>query len=354
MNSGHRVEELDILRSIGIVCVLLGHLPNYLPPHPWSAWLYYAFTSLGVGLFVCVSGFALTQRYMYREGFRPFRFLKRRLVRVYALYIPALLLFVLEFHFLRVYHEIDLSPLLPNLLVHILAGQALLFPWASQLPTLWFVGMIVFFYVCFGLIALCRSGPEGIAVIALTVAILSIYRLVLGIVDIRVFLYYPVFLSGILLRRLGVLSSNEIGRRLGLSAMVLWLGSYVLFRALGLEPARNWSCNNQLLRCLPSLAMIEAYVLSGTLFLLWLASNGVRRMSEGMKRIALRMSVASYAVYLFHRPVFAVLGWFGENVVGLSLVIRVGLLVLLAVGLFAAGYWIQTNVNQTLRKWGVI
>jgi peptidoglycan/LPS O-acetylase OafA/YrhL len=346
----NRIVDLDVLRVAAIILVLLGHLPGYFPDYPLLDWIYYAFTSLGVGLFVFVSGFVLTHQYMYRERFQPSRFLKKRLIRVYSLYIPALVLFVTGFHYLKIHHKINLSPLAPTLVVHLFAGQALLFPWVNQIFTLWFIGLIVFFYVCFGLIALCRTRYQVIAAIALTGGIILLYRLVLGVVDIRVFLYYPVFLIGVFLRRQRVISLHDIGNRWGVFFMVICVVSYVIFRRMGLAAVRNGVCGSGLLSCVPNLALVQVYVLSGTMFLWWLSSKGIEWLSKEIKRVVFRMSVASYAVYLFHRPVLAAFWWFGENVIGLKVLGKAGVFPVLVAGLFVVGYWIQQGSNWVIGK----
>jgi peptidoglycan/LPS O-acetylase OafA/YrhL len=351
MASGQRIAELDVLRVTGMISVLLGHLPAYFPHDPFLGWIYYAFTSLGVALFVFVSGFVLAQGYAGRKDFHFLRFLGKRLARLYILYIPALILFIVEFYYLEIYHTVNLTPFVPSLLAHLFAGQVLLFPWVRQLFTLWYVGLIVFLYLFFGFLALCKNTYQAIAVIALTSAILLFCRLVLGIIDIRLFLYYPVFLFGVFLGRRKVSLSSGIGHCVGLSALVLGVASYGLFRATGLAVVRG-TCNNQPLGCVPSLALVEVYVLSGLVFLLWLSSRGAKRMSKEVSRIVFRMAVASYAVYLFHRPVLAAVWWLGESVIELGQVGKIIAFPIVVVGLFVAGYYIQQGANRILGKPG--
>jgi len=348
MGTRQRLIELDILRALGIVCVLAGHALDYVPAAPWAR-SQYALTTLGVGLFTFVSGFALAYSSAGAAPTPSMRFLKQRLGRIYPLYIPALLIFVALFYYLKLSPRLHFKPVIPNLAAHLFSMQALLSPLVTPSFTLWFIGMIVPFYVFFMLIVRCKTARQAALTIILIPVLLLMARFVFGIVDVRILLYYPVFIAGILLSRLGVLSSRRLDYRLALLGLAVSALAYVAFQNLGMTKVLDESCGrNQIIACAPDAAIILTYMLSAIVFLLWISSRWTRHMPDPVRQAILFVSFSSYAVYLYHRPLLLTFGWL-TTLMTFGVAGRTVLLVGLMILLFPIGYGLQ-NLQDRLQS----
>jgi len=197
-----RLPEIDILRIISIlIVVLLIHIPqNYAYNFYMDLDLYGVFfiNHIGIyvamGSFVFVSGFGLYLNTNYRRinsREKLFTFLKKRFLRIFPLYWIALVLFVI---FLG-YTNID--PLYT--LAHILGLQIVVAPlFGPPMLTLWFIGIIVIYYLIFVVLSFLGSIHR---IIPASLAILFFFvflNVIFGLVELRFFLYYLMFIAGII------------------------------------------------------------------------------------------------------------------------------------------------------------
>ena len=296
-----RFIEIDIIKAFAISAILVAHLSQYISTMPFLTWISYALTNLGTGLFTFASGFSLSHSTSFEEQFRPLDFVKKRVFRIYPLYVPALFLFILMFHYLELYHHLDFAPVWLNTLVHLVGGQALLYPKVSQSFTLWYIGLIIPLYLCFIAIASCKTRLQRFLVAGgIAVALCTAHGL-FGIIDVRMFLHYPIFIAGILANRIGILSSRRIGGALALITLPVCIGSYVAYKTLWLLPVQNQYCGAWFCECAPSLALIATMMASGVMFWLWASSQLRTRMSKRTRGLVLFLSIGSYGTYLYHR-----------------------------------------------------
>jgi hypothetical protein len=122
--------------------------------------------------------------------------------------IPAVLacihFFVLESYNIGAL-TIDIS--FSSMLIRLSGLQALLVPrFINPVSTIRFVGMILIFYLIYPLIVyLPRDGPHLILASCAVLLPFVVMRLAFDIIDFRFFMYYGIFVAGILASKYGVM-----------------------------------------------------------------------------------------------------------------------------------------------------
>ncbi|MGZ4906008.1 MAG: acyltransferase family protein [Halobacteriota archaeon] len=208
-----RLLELDIIRALATSLILISHLTYYLHTNSlwWGHVLITYLTLFGLGAFFFLSGFVLGYR---DRNFNTWSdvmiFYKKRLIRIYPLYLAALTVAVSAFIlFPRLHFSLSAS----QALVYALGLQGLLGPnYAPDFYMFWFVGVILLCYLIYPL--MMRYGSNSKAkLLSISAAIFVLFlsmRLFFGIVDVRFFLYYFVFVSGIIV---SIFDIKKLGKR---------------------------------------------------------------------------------------------------------------------------------------------
>ncbi len=271
-----RLSFVDWLRG-GSVLYIVGfwHMLEYAPGvafngGPGAARL----TVVVLGLFIFLSGFLL--------GSRPLRlcwkdlgsFYRRRLLRIYPLYLATLVLFV----------AVGLTVWSAALKAAV--GASMLC--RPSPPTLWFVAMLLCYYVIAPLLIASAAKQKNFAAAAggLFVGIVLIVWL-LPDADNRIATYFPAFAAGVYWARRGKPASGGLTAGLIMVAVVVLTASIVLSRPglnfllvaalAGLGPMALFAVCERHQRWLPALRIVQA------------------------------VSYAGFVMYLVHRPVFMTL-----------------------------------------------
>ena len=292
------------MRVAAMLLILAAHLPAYgALPFLAATGMYTVF--LGLTIFVFVSGYSLAVTNWHIESLRDVRrFLLRRIYRLFPLYIPAVVLFIVMFHILGAYHQMDMSPFWLNTASHVLGLQGLLSPQLTPMFTLWYVGVAQMYYIAFVVLARYSRSFGTLCVLALLVlATFAGIRLALGLVDNRFFMYFPAFFLGILAAR------TELLRRPPGVPTVLVLTTVAVLTGVWL-----WEYRRQVYDASGSLYLssglgVEALRLAFTLSSVGAIASLSRRVSDSLHRglvgVITFASLASYAVYLYHRLVLS-------------------------------------------------
>ena len=285
------IREMTVLRAVAILSLFLAHLHQYID----IVFLEKIFTlssNVCVGLFAFASGYCLTLGKDISDRRGIFAFLSRRLRRIYKLYIPALVIYIL------MYEPGDQHKLV-SFAVHLASLQVLLEKFVTQYFTIWFIGMIVPYYVLFAF-ASYLSG-RGFAIrksTSLLVLFLVLYACRLGtICDSRFFFYAPCFIAGVFMceRRYLQEKPYPLGALLAfvISSFALIFAYFVFKDATG----------EFYVRILKAAALI-AYALTIPLCGLYAAQLAVRLKLDRFRTIDI-VSDSSFAAYLFHRPILS-------------------------------------------------
>ena len=263
---------------------------------------------------------------------------------------------------------VDLSP--SGLLIQVLGLQAILAPrFIDPIVTNWFVGVILVFYLLFPLLMyLSNKGMNIIAASFFILLPLIALRIAFDIVDFRFFLYYGIFVAGILASRYDVMHRHTPQVRFLCISAVLFapLYAYIGIRfapQLVHAAAYGLLFNANPLTFLPagtSLSVTFALFLIITLNLLMLlfvyvVFTAARLSAHSMRKMTLNLllaiAFAAYCIYLFNRLVFdcghAILdAWFHLT----SIQIDIGMVFLVVPILFAFSYLLQREENEVIKR----
>jgi peptidoglycan/LPS O-acetylase OafA/YrhL len=276
-----------------------------------------------LGCLVFISGYVLTRRYTApgdREGSGAF--LTRRLLRVYPLYVVALLGYVVY----------DRSLTLLNVAAHLLSLNLVLTPATGEpLRTIWFVSMIIFFY--FAYVGFARMRAAGAVIVAvLATLMLLVVNTWTGYTDERLALFLPLFAAGVVMARRQVL--------LRLRAAPVYVSTAV-FLLCGVAQLVRIS-----LPTLPAALLRILWMLSGVLPIWAAASWLIRKLGWG--RWAGRLCYASFCAYLFHRHIYRILLLIFQPSSGGGTVLYLAL-----VGVpmaFLTGYFVQSAYDRLVSR----
>lgn len=285
MSRRERIVEFDILRSMSILLLFFHHSNAYelgLLGHPLAPLRPFVGTFV-LGAFVFVAGYLSIRA---QEDLRGF--LRSRISRVYLPYVVALLSFI-------VILGVRLSA--RELVIHLLGLQMVLAPRLSHpIDTLWFVGMILPFYVLFGIAArYVKHVLYLVLCLVLCTAALVLVRTRLGLVEDRIFYYLGVYAVGLILAKTGRLQALTSPRWFPIKAAV-WV--------LGIGLLTMYSDHYRTILSPGLVLSIAVFVLASILLVLSVARlPTIRNLCPGLRR---SISYAAYVSYLLHRPIWRI------------------------------------------------
>jgi len=341
-NPSARIQYLDVLKVILILCVLFQHLPEYLGYNPLTFLNMRVFTEqlggIGVSGFVILSGIGLGYAHLHRHHkFSIGKFWRQRMLRITPLYYLALAAWLFA---------VALIPPM-NLLAHMLFIHVFFRDYSHNPGSLWYVGLIVQCYLIFPLALqmLKRSRLEFLWLATLLFYALGIWLISVGFyLSDTVLMYGPEFVLGMdFALRMKNRNSNpytsRVGWLIGAIALVTFVVAYQTPQWWGLSPAITWPLTT-----------------SGRIGFFLVILNIVSRVKTSRFEVAIvPLAYASYAVFLFHRPMWtaAILsplwGWFGRLPDVLAGAVQFSYLVLLGIPLiFVISYWMQSSYDHTL------
>ena len=296
--------ELDVLRVIGMALILYSHSTAYLGWSPRVNWLLPHPGAVGLSIFFFLSGFLLKRSLMGREHqFDILTFLKSRSIRIIPLYWIAILAFILVFHFWQLFHPYNFEPLVGTVLTHAFALQLAIHPRVPEIPTLWYVGALIPYYLLFAISARLNL-IRFLAVNLLTLGVLYGLKFALqsadiALIDMRLLIHFPTFLIGVCCARfdynLEFLKKNKLAIFISstvLAVVYLQLVGYsgTLLNKLDLTPVNITYYGYCLLWAISFISL--AYVISP--------------LAKRIPSVIAFLSVTSYPIYLFHRPLYGI------------------------------------------------
>ena len=285
---GRRDAGLDVIRVLAIVVVIsVLHATSYLTWSDGSSarlpeWVALVLTALSLGSVTAVSGFVIGRGYpALADSAAVRRFASRRFMRIYPLY--ALALTVFWFAWFR-----DRS------VAWVVAQYACLGPFLVRVVgppvnTLYYVSIIAFCYAAYAAIVRLRTTTSRSFAVVAVAAALVVGNTVVHTVDERVVVYSAAFLTGALLGRSTGLLERARSAVWVLVALSLAAGIGLALTGAGVPLAARLPLKVAL--CVASFVP------------LWMIAEKAALLlpARGLAIAAF----ASYAAYLFHRPVLS-------------------------------------------------
>ncbi|MCP9914992.1 acyltransferase family protein [Cyanobium sp. ATX 6F1] len=286
---GARNPGIDLIRSVCILYIVgFWHLLGYAPAiDGYKNDLTHRLTLVVLGLFMFVSGHLIGRsRNAAAKGWSSIpKFYKRRLIRIYPPYLLALLLF-------KLCGLLESGQLLPAVfLVSSLIGH--------QLRTLWFVEVLVVFYLLAPFLLLLRQSTgagasrlKGAALLMMLIGADVLLSRMIPHSDPRLFFYFPAFATG-------VISAS-------------WPSTQPIDGPL---PTRISTLTYIIPACIAAVVVSFGHgdfnennlaIFPLALFGPWALFLVVNRLETRLRLpgFLLQLSLSSYFLYLFHRPVF--------------------------------------------------
>lgn len=333
--------EIDIIKVIAIIIIVFGHIDNYLsdPSSIRTAGSYLVL--IGLSFFFFASGYTLPMHNQRFEKVSDFlSFYKKRCIRIFPLYLIALATIILIFGFLNISagNATPYNLSLLNVGVHIFALQALLPVFSMQ--AMWFVSMIFIFYIIYPFVVLSTKKTKSLLICLLTIFFaFAALRFFFGLIDIRFFEYFPVFIFGVIASKNHLFSDTKFNRFIILSSFPLIITGLLLFTGY------RFVFNNPFGQYI----IIPVFLIFITIFGYYVAKLCVPHLKKSGESIISKMAYSSYAIYLFHLPLLALLlailtCIFNNPVTTDLLIIIFGI-----PSTIIAGYFIQCYSDKVLR-----
>ncbi|MHA1475066.1 MAG: acyltransferase family protein, partial [Promethearchaeota archaeon] len=375
--------ELDILRIIScLIVVIIIHIPNnYAYPFymDLSVYMGYLLHTLGIsvsmGSFVFISGFSLylsksNRNLNSKEKIK--NFLKKRFLRIFPLYWLALIIYLIIFH--------DSSMSFIYGVAHVFGLQMIFAPMGGDpIWTIWFIGIIVIYYLIFILLSYLDSLKKVIPASILIQAVFVALNLLFDMVDYRFFLYYNIFILGIIMAKVYIStqftkvkeSLTQKNKNLPLFFVCLMAvisiplyfvlaqfrynyfnsnyGGRFLFLVIEMQPGIFEVASAFVLT-----QLIIVFYLIGSLSLLYLVMKILRKIfkEEKINKIISVISYSTFGVYLFHRPIIILLSAIVTGIFNVDMLARgnfyIALLFVPIIFLFS--YYLQKMVDWRVAR----
>ncbi len=332
--------ELDVLRIMAMGLILFEHSRPYIGWDPRWKWLVPDLGGVGLTVFFFLSGFLLRRSlYGRAQAFDAIAFLKARCVRIMPLYWLSIAVFILVFHVARIFRPTDFSPLLLTFFIHASGLQLFFAPHASEMFTIWYMGALIPYYLLFA--ATAKLNPvKYVAINALILGALYGLKFVLqqrGIdfLDSRLLLHYPTFFLG------ACYSNFDVNLALVKKHRWMLWSVFTVLMLIFLQWRGSVGIDYSEVQVAGANFAYYAYCLLGAISLIgssFIIAPTVRRYAATVATL----SASSYAVYLFHRPIYSVFYDFILKYISTSPVLRTAMFPVLT----AALIWIAFTVSQ--------
>ncbi len=341
-----------LLNGVFILAVLLLHHGSYTHDYIWRLRPFLVdkyLQKLAVGGFLFLSGYKLTESKLATTAKS---FLINRFTRIYPPYFLSLVVY----SFTDYPYKNESLPSLKNFVLHVFLLQSVLPDFdGAMYRTLWFVSLLFCCYLLFlATRKLVHRASAYLLVTSILVLGIGLVRYVFAGMGVAVFLEsFEVFVSFF---SMGMLYSAH---KLRIQAFIR--NKTVLYRALVAVTAAlfaiakfylvsqaNTAENDSTSVYLYYFNFIAILMTTIPVYLLFL--SGVVTVSVKNKRLHAAIqstTVASFFVFLFHRPIWAVLGslWYNSGFVHSLYIFGVGLPLI-----FGLSYWGQTAYTRLLRS----
>jgi len=342
----NKLIEFDFLRALAIISIVFYHL-RYVVPYSLifgNPLIYGSLRELGLGIFSFASGYLIaynTPEFLSFEDIR--KFYKKRVIRLFPLYWLALLCVMVAyfvFAMLSEFPEIfsffytglfDQS----QLIVNILDLQIFTNPERS---VFWYVSFILVCYACYPLIKkLAKSDGQILLVSLLIMGVFGVLRIFFDLVDDRFFLYFLLFIGGIIVNNRKVLERSFSKKKelvLVFLTGILILINYMYFK-------------NTFIKIV---SLDLALLCFCILFVLLVRTKTLTAFTTRFEYTITFIAFGSYAVYLFHGLILES-GHLLSFKLGLTpLANELFILFLIVPVIFIAGYYLQMVDNRIMKK----
>lgn len=326
-------QNIKLLSTLFIFVVLFLHHTSYsVAPFRTYDVVNVFLVYFSVGGFLFLSGYKLAKN----KGVESFSvFWKNRLIRIYPLYAIAVFVFSIALYWGKT-----------NLLVLIihLLGLQMVFPglFGQNFLTLYFIGILLVFYLFFSLTKKYQKDPRSFTVLSVAVfciALLVKYTLSgnITVFSSPLFIYFPVFTAGMLLAD----SEERVAGFMHRHMIAIFFWFFFLIPAM-LVSIRYFAAEEN------AFVLLSAVVIGSVLIPLHTILVLFGRHWRRVPSVVSAVSYASFAMYLFHRPIWGLMQAVYPDRTLLQWAYIVGVGVPLIIGV---SYVLQYSYDTIRRAW---
>lgn len=313
MQQNNQIYSIQLLRAIAVSLVVYAHsidLVEYFKIGSFQASYKYLqnFGAIGVDIFFIISGFIMVYVTSNLEGISKIKaFFKKRIIRLYALYIPYMLFFIF-------YKHPDVRTILKNLLLLPIFDNGTQFIMPS-INIAWTLSFELFFYMLFTIALIIYKKKHSIITI-LIFLILILTGLLLKSTEVHfVFITNPIFIEFVLGIILGIIYTNKI--KIPLTIVILMMVYAILnyhlliHNGYGSVSEANFTIDGSASLRRVFLWGIPSFLLVGSILYLFQHSFAslfaTNKIVEFIKKTTMLIGDASYSIYLTHTLFFSAL-----------------------------------------------
>ena len=339
--------EIDVLKAAAIVLIVFSHLHFYLNFKDAVTAFDPYIAEFGICLFIFTSGYTL---YMNNHNIHTVSdivtFYKKRVSRIIPLYWVAIIGFIIFFGALHFYAQdqanSDYSA--AGIAINAFGLQAVL---GHELPTMWFIGVILIYYVIYPVIMYFSKNSKDILLVSLVVVpILVSLKFAFPSVHYYLYLYYLVFISGILASSLNLFFDKRYERYMTAFPLLMLVALLVQMKLFNGEAQEfiGFSLQNLISTAVYSGALDLLGISFCVIAFLFVRSVIPLASARALKTIS-AIALGSYATFLFHEiflSIFKSIYIFGQlnNIYS-----DIGILLIAFPFVFLMGYVIQSSYN---------
>jgi peptidoglycan/LPS O-acetylase OafA/YrhL len=348
-----RLVVFDFIRLFAILMVVLSHTLK-VGSVPFDIGY---LGILGNALFFFISGYLI---YLNNSTFKSkkdiLKFYKKRLLRIYPLYIMAFLFLLFVSFILGTANTY--SPF--EIITSILGLQMVFYPKLITSPIiLWFIGMILIFYVIYPLVMYFsrQSIIKYFILSCFAIGLLVLVKVFTGFIGGGVFEYYFVFVAGVLAAWVQIFKSKKIHIISILSWIIFAICVFitqVIHPSIG--DAEHLSLSLSVIIPVGFVILLRMIYGISAVFVLYSAFNFIKP-NKNISSFIVSGAFAAYAVYLFHGPFFSIVNKIITSIGGvvsefiLSPIVYDILLILISIPvIFIIGYFLQKGENICIKK----
>lgn len=320
MQQRNQIYSIQFLRAIAVSLVVYAHsidLVEYFKMGSFQASYQYLqnFGAIGVDIFFIISGFIMVFVTKNVDSFsKVTSFFKKRIIRLYALYIPITLFFIF-------YKKPDVFTILKNvfLLPIFDSGTQYIMP---SVNIAWTLSFELFFYILFTL-ALFINRKKHSTIVMLILLLLVLTGLLIKSNEVHfVFFTNPIFLEFVFGILLGILylKKIKIPNAITLLMLISALVSFGLLIYNGYDAISeaNFTIDGSASLWRVFLWGIPSFLLVGAILYLFQPalpfSNSIdsesKRVTSIFRKLMMLIGDASYSIYLTHTLIFSVFIYF--------------------------------------------
>lgn len=298
-----RLIEIDLLRTIAILCIIVTHYNNYAlysVNHFYNYRLYLILIGvIGVAIFFFESGYLAHSKFNNIASIKDvYKFYRGKFIRIYPLYILFILLSLLQD---KNYTHYDSFTILAHILgLHALFSPAFIHEYIS---ISWFVGVIILYYLVYPLIILYSKTVRSLILFSsLLFIIFFLLRLAFNLVDGMFFQYYFVFFAGVIANHKNVFENKKIKAMLPYIYLVL-IFALAIYSKIVPSDFSNFPLGASIdyLISASAVVSIRFIIFISLIFSIYFTvKKNESKLPSNCIRTFQFCAFASYCVYLFH------------------------------------------------------